>query len=149
MTWVDDLRRDGIVVLPGMPANIREAISDYKGLDMAETLVDQKTILSGDEGKGWHVDPHRHQVKAMLVETDIGPDSPALEYLMGSHLKNHRIRSYEDSRFSDETVAKMDYPVFKGEVTAGTVIVFDTNGIHRRRAGIVERRTRTTYFQPL
>ena len=78
----------------------------------------------------WHHDTKGKYVKTMWLLTDVRRDGQRMSYVAGSHTLRHRGTTYEDSRFADDHAKSL------GEVVecvgpAGSVVVFDTNGIHR------------------
>ena len=82
----------------------------------------------------WHHDANRKQVKVLVYLDDVAPDGQRMDYLPGTHKIWHRFRrgkeGYEETRFSDQAVAQYGPPV-RCAGPAGTVLVFDTNGLHR------------------
>lgn len=78
----------------------------------------------------WHHDMRRKYVKAMWLLTDVAPDGQRMTYIIGSHKFKHRGTSYNDSRFSDAE-ARSYGPALECAAQAGSVVIFDTNGLHR------------------
>ena len=82
----------------------------------------------------WHHDSKGKQVKAMLLLTEVGEEDQRMTYLKGSHKAYRFGTTYEDTRF--ETDEKLQSQIGNKENLiectgpAGTVIVFDTNGLH-------------------
>jgi hypothetical protein len=84
----------------------------------------------------WHHDTKRKQVKIMLLLSEVAPVGQRMDYIPGTHPIYHRFSGYEDTRFTSDYVRRFREPV-RCAGPAGTVILFDTNGIHRgnRNAG--------------
>jgi hypothetical protein len=78
----------------------------------------------------WHHDEKGKVIKAMILLTDVGPSDQRMDYIVGTNKRLNPWVIYQDSRFTNEQANKM------GKIapcigSAGTVILFDTNGIHR------------------
>lgn len=78
----------------------------------------------------WHHDTKGKYVKAMWLLTDVESDGQRMSYIAGSHTLKHRGTTYDESRFPDAEARAL------GEVVecvgpAGSVVLFDANGIHR------------------
>jgi hypothetical protein len=103
-----------------------------------------------DEVDGWHTDTWLFRFKAMLYLTDVGPENAPLRYLAGSHSGEHWrwtkfFSSYAAQAApngatwpytlrSKAAAVQAKNPQFTPVVCsapAGTVILFDTRGIHR------------------
>jgi hypothetical protein len=127
---------------------VKDVVRRYVGPD-AE-LVEAKGWLSLPTRRdfhGWHGDAWYDQaraqgipreVKVALYLTDV--KSGAFCYVKGSHGKKHP-RTYRGDELADvrpEQVAEV-----KGH--AGTAIVFDTSGVHRQAAPILEPRQAIFY----
>jgi Phytanoyl-CoA dioxygenase (PhyH) len=101
-------------------------------LDMAVHEREDENFGKGYSSSHWHHDMHGRELKVMIYLTDVGPGDQNFVYLLGSH-KGFRSTRFEASRFSDQQVDKMAYKRLECYASAGTAIVFDTNGIHRLR----------------
>lgn len=103
-----------------------------------------------DEVDGWHTDTWLFRFKAMLYLTDVGPENAPLRYLAGSHTGEHWrwskfCSSYAQQAAPDGAVwpytlrskaaaaqaRKADFTPMVCSAPAGTVLLFDTRGIHR------------------
>ena len=97
----------------------------------------------------WHHDAHRKQLKAMIYLDHVSRDGQRMDYLPGTHRIWHRFRrgesGYEETRLSNEAVARYGEPL-RCEGPAGTVVLFDTNGIHRGNRNLGPKRD-TWVFQ--
>lgn len=78
----------------------------------------------------WHHDVKRKQVKAMILLCDVPPDGQRMDYIPGTHGILHLYSDYDATRFTDDEVRSCRSPV-RCAGPAGTVILFDTNGLHR------------------
>lgn len=88
----------------------------------------------------WHHDAKRKQVKIMILLSDVSDSGQRMDYLPGTHKNWHTgLNAYEDSRFTPETLEKYGEPI-RCSGPAGTVIVFDTNGLHRGNRNLQDRR---------
>jgi hypothetical protein len=85
---------------------------------------------SEDALKGWHHDNKRKQVKIMVLLTNVPEDGQRMDYLPGTQRIWHQSCTHEASRFIPEEVRKFGTPI-RCAGPAGTVVIFDTNGIHR------------------
>lgn len=88
----------------------------------------------------WHHDAKRMQVKVMIVLTDVPADGQRMYYLPGTHRIWHRkLGSFEETRVPKEVADNYGEPI---ECTgpAGSVVIFDTNGIHRGNRNLGPRR---------
>ena len=84
----------------------------------------------------WHHDAKHKQVKVMVLLTDVPDDGQRMDYLPGTNRDWRSPKGYAASRFSDQMVRRYGEPV-RCSGPAGTVVIFDTNGLHRgnRNAG--------------
>jgi len=82
----------------------------------------------------WHHDANRKQLKALIYLDDVSREGQRMDYLPGTHRIWHRFGrgpgGYEETRIPDEAVVPYGQPV-RCAGPAGTVLLFDTNGIHR------------------
>jgi hypothetical protein len=82
----------------------------------------------------WHHDGLGPHVKVMALLTDVGPNDQYMSYLKGTHRMRHGYHIHDGkSRISLDDIATRFARYEKVDCTgpAGTVIVFDDNGIHR------------------
>lgn len=78
----------------------------------------------------WHHDAKGKYVKAMWLLTDVPATGQRMSYILGSH-RTHRVFStYRETRLTDGQ-ARVSGSVFECAAPAGSVVIFDTNGIHR------------------
>jgi hypothetical protein len=93
----------------------------------------------------WHHDAKRMQVKVMIVLTDVPDDGQRMFYLAGTHRLWHGvITSYEETRVPNEVADKYGAPI-ECYGPAGSVVIFDTNGIHRGNRTLGSRRDTWTH----
>ena len=91
----------------------------------------------------WHHDLKRKQVKVMLYLTDVPADGQRMDYIPKSHVVWHSFRSQKQSVFSREQAASYGTPI-PCCGPAGTVVIFDTNGLHRGNRNLGPRRDQYT-----
>lgn len=111
----------------------------------AHEQIDPK-FKQGYSSSHWHYDLRARSLKVMIYLTDVGEDDQNFAYCKGTQ---HGFRSmkYEKSRFTDEQMKDADVLECYGK--AGTVIIFDPNGIHRlRRKPTRARETITLNYHP-
>lgn len=83
-----------------------------------------------DKAFQWHHDAKGKYLKAMWLLTDAPSDGQRMSYILGSHRQRHAFTTYQETRLTEQE-ARRAGPVFECAGPAGTVILFDTNGIHR------------------
>lgn len=88
----------------------------------------------------WHHDTKGKYVKTMWLLTDVPPQGQRMSYVAGSHRLRHRWTTYEETRFADADIRSYGTDVVECAGPAGTVIIFDTNGIHRGNRNLGPRR---------
>ena len=101
----------------------------------------------------WHHDTRAKQVKFIFLLTDVAEDGQRMQYLRGSH---RRFYTYDrmygpGSRYERDFQRRPPRPEDVVDVVgpAGTVAVFDTNGLHSgNRNGGARRDTLIFYFSP-
>jgi len=97
----------------------------------------------------WHHDARGRQVHVMVLLTDVSADGQRMSYLRQSHLRyyDHYRGLAEGSRFEHEVVCAGDAKNRILEVTgpAGTVAIFDSNGLHSGNRNEVATRDTLTF----
>jgi hypothetical protein len=87
----------------------------------------------------WHHDAWGRKVNVMFLFTDVGDRDQYMAYVEGSHRHYHNFDRCRNSRFGEEEVRNLFPGASHMRCTgaAGTVFVFDSNGMHRgnRRTG--------------
>lgn len=119
----------------------------YSDVILQSTLAAKLNYEEGNlgSGQGWHRDSYSKQFKSMLYLTDVDKDSGPFEYMIGSHryrkiikeimIKKTNEKKVSYSRFSEQDVEflkdKLSLNVVKFEAKKGSIILFDSRGIHR------------------
>ena len=119
----------------------------YSDTILQTTLAAKLTFQPDNlgSGQGWHRDSYSKQFKAMVYLSDVGEDSGPFEYLLGSHrygkiiheimIKKKDGRLLSHSRFTDDEIhdlkQKLSLKSVKYVAKKGTVILFDSRGLHR------------------
>ncbi len=110
------------------------AIEAYFGKNIYLDLSQIKRLLPVEPYEygsfQWHHDMRGKCVKAMWLLTDVSPVGQRMSYMAGSHLMRHVGSTYEESRFSEDRALECGRLV-ECIGPAGTVVIFDTNGLHR------------------
>lgn len=83
-----------------------------------------------DRAFQWHHDAKGKYVKAMWLLTDVPADGQRMSYVVGSHKVRHAFSTYEETRIT-EGQARRFGPILECAGPAGSVVVFDTNAVHR------------------
>ena len=110
-------------------------LSDNNGL-----RIEPVAELEDYDTHQWHHDAKRKQVKVLILLTDVQEDGQRMDYLPGTHKIWHgRVWTNKDSEFTSESVRKYGEPVHCAG-PAGTVVIFDTNGLHRGNRNLGARR---------
>ena len=122
---------------------VKEVLNRYLGDEYELTEAKGwKSLPTKRDFHGWHGDAwydqsisqtiHR-EVKLAIYLTDVR--SGALNYIRGSHQKQHPriVKNSELSDVDSEQILNLTGP-------AGTVILFDTSGIHRQGVPMLEER---------
>jgi hypothetical protein len=92
----------------------------------------------------WHHDLKRKQIKIMILLSDVPVDGQRMDYILGSHKIWHKFTNQRDVRFTKEEALKFGKPI-KCTGLAGTVVIFDTNGLHRGNRNWGPRRDQYTF----
>lgn len=80
----------------------------------------------------WHRDTLGKRINVMILISDVKEDQQRMSYLKKSHKKyltKEECKNY--SRISDKDADRMKLERFECSGLAGTVFIFDANGIHR------------------
>ena len=78
----------------------------------------------------YHHDCKNKQVKAMILLTSVTASGQRMDYIRGTHRELRQFTAYGDTRFDDADALRYGAPL-QCTGPAGTVMVFDTNGLHR------------------
>lgn len=88
----------------------------------------------------WHHDTKGKLVKAMWLLTDVPIQGQRMSYVAGSHRFRHPWTTYEETRFTDEDIPSFGTKIVECAGPAGSVVIFDVNGIHRGNRNLGPRR---------
>jgi hypothetical protein len=92
----------------------------------------------------WHHDLKRKQIKVMILLSDVPSDGQRMDYIPGSHKVWHIFTNQRDVRFTKEEALRFGEPI-RCTGPAGTVVVFDANGLHRGNRNLGPRRDQYTF----
>ncbi|MBI1833757.1 MAG: phytanoyl-CoA dioxygenase family protein [Candidatus Andersenbacteria bacterium] len=92
----------------------------------------------------WHHDLKRKQVRVMVLLTDTPVEGQRMDYIAGSHRVWHRFTNHRQCRFTEEEARSYGSPIHCVG-PAGTVVLFDANGIHRGNRNLGSRRDQYTF----
>jgi hypothetical protein len=101
----------------------------------------------------WHYDMRGRQMKIMVYLTDVSEGDQNFAFCPCTHQMRPDVprsrTDYAKSRFPEGWPETHGYPVVECYGKAGTVMMFDTNGIHRlRRTKQSQRNSFTFYYTP-
>jgi ectoine hydroxylase-related dioxygenase (phytanoyl-CoA dioxygenase family) len=119
-------------------------------IENIETNLLQKGQKKTASSSHWHRDARGRQVKLMAYLSDVGKDDTRFAFLPFTH-KNVPLRpTFDETRFSDEEVSKMQLAPVEWLAPAGSAKLFDTNLIHRlmRKPTGTVRYSVTFYYTP-
>lgn len=151
--WIDSLESDRrILFSEKINKNIKDFSCNEKFINQGKLLLENeiklqftmanKTVFLPNNlgsGGGWHRDNnYQHGYKALVYLSDVNDDNGPFEYIKQTFtLKNHVLDfPYPDKyQFTEEEInkfiAKHSKLYIRITATAGTVVLFNTNGIHR------------------
>ena len=89
----------------------------------------------------WHRDTHGKRVNVMILLSDVSSIEQRMSFLKKSHKKfltRDECRDY--SRISDEKANSMNLERFECFGSAGTIFLFDANGVHRGNRNLTRNR---------
>jgi hypothetical protein len=80
----------------------------------------------------WHRDTHGRRVNVMILLTDVLNNEQRMSFLKKSHKKFlTKDECANKSRITDAQADSMNLEIFECSGTAGTIFLFDANGVHR------------------
>lgn len=138
-----------------LDSTLLQIIAGYYGKPFALGRADAHRILPTriyrDHSFQWHHDARGKQVKAQILLTDVGADGQRMTYLKGSHRTyySHWRGKGMGSRFEQDVTkdAKLAAHIVDVVGPAGTITLFDTNGLHSgNRNNSYTRDTLTFYY---
>jgi len=125
-------------------------LSEYylsSSLHLQMTMAAKLEFAVGNlgSGQGWHRDSYSRQIKSMIYLSDVGHANGPFEYLEKSHmyinimrelkLKKEQNKWNTYTRFSDNFVQeyRQKYNLKAKKICApkGTILIFDSRGVHR------------------
>jgi hypothetical protein len=83
-----------------------------------------------DRAFRWHHDNKGPYLRAMWLLTDVPADGQRMSFVVGSHRQWRPLTGYAETRFGDGEARRLG-PVVECAGPAGSVVLFDANGIHR------------------
>jgi hypothetical protein len=83
-----------------------------------------------DRAFRWHHDAKGSYLRAMWLLTDVPADGQRMSFVVGSHRQWRPPAVYEETRVPDAQARALG-PVVECAGPAGSVVLFDANGIHR------------------
>lgn len=114
--------------------------------------ADMESIeLGGYSSSNWHRDTRGRQLKMMIYLTDVDENDSNFSFLPRSHISAFRRKlNHKASRFTDDEIADMQSEPVEWYGKAGSVMLFDTNLIHRlrRKPTSKVRDSITFYYTP-
>jgi Phytanoyl-CoA dioxygenase (PhyH) len=94
----------------------------------------------------WHTDQRLHEVKIMVLLSDVNKHGQPMQYAPGSHLAKLTADYQAGTKFSlDDAITLGDGRIIQATGRAGTAIVFNPNGLHRGTRSVAEARDVITY----
>lgn len=107
----------------------------------------------GYSSSHWHYDIRGRQLKIMIYLTDVGPGDQNFAFCPGTHRDHPGVERsrlvYEKTRFPEDWPEKNGVSVTECYGSAGTLMLFDTNAVHRlRRTNSRMRDSVTFYYTP-
>lgn len=143
---------------------LTEIASNYLGQvsKAAFTLGARLDFCSSENnssGGGWHRDSAFRQVKAMIYLSDVDIGNGPFQYLPKSQMFTNTLKAncvsgkeYDDVRWSEESVnnlLKSGWSVETFYAKKGTLLIFDSSGIHRGQPiNNINRYAITNYYYP-
>lgn len=122
------------------------------GLGRADALRIEPMNLGRYGSFQWHHDARGKQVKIQVMLTDVAANGQRMTYLKQSHRQYYSyLRSRGDgSRFEADYRSHPELAARVVDVTgpAGTVGIFDTNGLHSGNRNETARRDTLTFYYP-
>ena len=116
--------------------NFHEKSSLFSGFLLAAKIT--FNIGNLGSGEGWHRDRQdKIQTKALIYLCDVTEDNGPLEYIENSHKLAYIIKNFfrgvpfSSTRFSDEQVQKLASDHTQISANKGTLVIFNSRGIHR------------------
>jgi hypothetical protein len=119
------------------------AFEDYLGrpLYLADCHLTRAEPIEPYEERAyrWHHDGKGKYLKTMWLLTDVPADGQRMSFIAGSHRRWRSALTYEETRFTDARARRLG-PVVECAAPAGSVVLFDTNAIHKGNRNLGPRR---------
>lgn len=91
----------------------------------------------------WHHDLKRKMIKIMILLTDVPARGQRMDYAVGTHRTWHQFSTQLDTTFDEKDIDRATVLPCSGP--AGTVIIFDPNGLHTGTRNNTVRRDQYTF----
>ena len=81
----------------------------------------------------WHHDAWGKKLNVMFLFTDVGEEDQFMTYIKGSHQRFYNLERCRNSRFTEDEIDRLftGFERMKCIGKAGTIFLFDSNGMHR------------------
>lgn len=152
----DVLQHDETFIQAALDSTILELISRYYRKAFGVGRADAMRIRPLEESRygsfQWHHDTRGRQIKAQILLTDVAEDGQRMTYLKGTHTTYYTRKRGRGpgSRFEFDMDKRQDLAarVFNVSGPAGTVTLFDTNGLHSGNRNLSATRDNITVYYP-
>jgi hypothetical protein len=119
-------------------SNLWNIARSYFGSDVVLNQATASRYLQTDKRDfgswQWHHDAWGKKINVMLLLTDVTEDDQYMSFLIGSHKRFINLDRTKNSRFTIEEVNLLNKQGIKKCIgPAGTIFIFDANGLHAGR----------------
>lgn len=151
----DILDFDFVLLEAALDSTLLEIIARYYRKKFATGRADVVRILPVESvrygSSQWHHDSRGRQIKAQILLTDVAADGQRMTFLKGTHKNyySHWRGKGDGSRFELDVASQphLAASAVNAAGPAGTVNLFDTNGLHSgNRNNSATRETLTIYY---
>lgn len=150
------LQYDRVFLEAALDSTLLELMSRYYRKGFGIGRADAMRIRPLEESRygsfQWHHDTRGLQLKAQVLLTDVAEDGQRMTYLKGTHATYYTRKRGRGpgSRFEFDMNARPDIAkrVVNVAVPAGTVTLFDTNGLHSGNRNMTATRDNITIYYP-
>lgn len=122
------------------------------GLGRADALRIEPLTIDRYGSFQWHHDSRGKQLKVQILLTDVPENGQRMTYLKQSHTQYYSYRRSrgDGSRFELDlnTIPELEKRIINVTGPAGTVAIFDTNGLHSGNRNNSARRDVITFYYP-
>lgn len=162
--WVDPEKSDYRIYGWRQDAlsDVDEIVENYFNMYIANKKKLKKFVLANSvvptennkgSGGGWHRDSvNRRQLKLMIYLSQVDENSGPFQYISGTHKVQNKLlcslKAMNNRRFSDDDI-KNNYRkdrIVSFEGKPGTMILFDSSGVHRGAPILDGKRLALTYY---